>query len=143
METIKFRGKRVDNSDWVYGVPYFLNIIEDEPEDCVNKACIIAGVDWDGLCGFMSPENKAFIEVITETVGQYTGLKDKNAKEIYSGDLIKSNDLIGHVKYHGCAFMIEWHDDVYADLLGWEDFKHGKLSGGSEYQIIANIHENK
>jgi hypothetical protein len=73
MEIIKFRGKRVDNGDWVYGVPYFLNIIEDEPEDCVNKACIITGVDWDGLCGFMSPENKAFIEVIPETVEIQTG----------------------------------------------------------------------
>jgi len=126
METIKFRGLRANGKGWVYG-----DLIQYGERKSIRV--------------FVPKKLELPQEyiVIPGTVGQYTGLKDKNGKEIYSGDLIKLNDLIGHVKYHGCAFMIEWHDDLYADLLGWEDFKHGKLSDGSEYQIIGNIHEKK
>ena len=64
MREIKFRGKRIDNGEWIYG--YYFKSWE--------KAYILWGTTND-------IPNK--IEVIPETVGQFTGLKDKNGVEIY------------------------------------------------------------
>jgi hypothetical protein len=145
METIYFRGLRADGKGWAYGVPYFLNIIEDEPEDCVNKACIITGVDWDGLCGFMSPENSAFIEVIPGTVGQfndyhkcYEGDKvmftwEEDAK---GGDLQSSDAYIERKEFGVCV----WHNQGFQ----FKNEKTGKFisfPAKATVNVIGNIHE--
>lgn len=73
----------------------------------------------------------------------WSGLTDKNGKEIYEGDIILVNGLNGFIKYLGCSFMIEWiGTDVYSDLLGWDNYKTGKISEGTDYEIIGNIYEN-
>ena len=75
---------------------------------------------------------------------QYTGLKDKNGKEIYEGDILTYDERIrGFVKYIGCSFIIEWVGiDTYSDLLGWDNWRSGKTSDGSKYEVIGNIYQN-
>lgn len=103
---IKFRGKRIDNGEWVYGVPLFNNMDEDDPEDSINVACIITGCEWNGLQGFVSPSNDAFIEVVPETIGQFVG-KFSNGDEIYINDLIKHGETVRIVEFRdGNTFLI-------------------------------------
>lgn len=117
--TIKFRGKRLDNGEWVYG--YFYTI--QEIEHYILQPCALGVLHT---------------EVIPETVGQFTGLFDKNGKEIYEGDIIKGFDIIIEVWYsedRACfiAEMKEPQNDM-VDILGGYDTQR--------MEIIGNIYDN-
>jgi hypothetical protein len=93
MKTNKFQGFKIDAKGWITGVPYLLNTKEEDPEDCVNKACIITGADWDGTCGFMSPDNRCFVEVFPDSIGQYVNFNDIHNIELFEKDIISYEKL--------------------------------------------------
>lgn len=124
---IKFRGKRLDNGEWVYGY-----LCED-----MNGDFSIQQIVHKVENGWAIPHRNFFSA--PDTVGQYTGLKDKNGREIYEGDIISARGIILTVKYIGGVFFacnVDSNIDKYPlyILCEWEN--------ESGCEIIGNIHDN-
>lgn len=123
---IKFRGKRLDN----------------DPQTGPSDGWVHGFYEQDWYIGKMRHFIKScpcVWEIDPNTVGQYTGLKDKNGREIYEGDIISARGIILTVKYIGGVFFacnVDSNIDKYPlyILCEWEN--------ESGCEIIGNIHNN-
>lgn len=153
MREIIFKGKRMDNGEWVYGS---LFVGFKKSYICPEA---IAMYNFDGaLC------LGGFIEVDPSTVGQYTGLIDKNGVNIFEGDIVDLFGMKGKVVQECGAFGIGFMKTIDYDLLEskipfnnsanfcfndnfislWEVFWNYEQDDNPLYEveIIGNVHDN-
>lgn len=128
MRDILFRGKRLDNGAWVYG-----SLLQVE---CENGSIVTAIFDRKYYGGDA--------EVRSSTVGQYTGMRDKNGKRIFEGDMVSTDIERPYliVEFREGCFMFNCNDggeDYYDIMLPILKDPQSVYEYG---EVIGNIHDN-
>lgn len=110
MRHIIFRGIEIKSREWVYGA-------------------YVPAMDEDACDSIIDEQGEQHI-VFSNTVGQYTGLQDKNGKKIFEGDILSDGAFTYEVRYKGTGFVTILDGHVYT-----MDTRPTKI-------VIGNIHDN-
>ena len=137
MRKILFRGKRVDDGEWASGYylckkrPYFK-----------DKGVNLEHLIWRNL-EIENGDYKQFVDTIMtasvvdpETIGQYTGLTDKNGRKIFEGDIVWNS-------YNEDYGKVEWDNDTARFIITCSTFTVNFNSVWSEeLEIVGNVYDN-
>ena len=125
-----FRGFDPNMKEWVYGS--YLHT-DTNINECLNRrpireihsiVCYFSG-DWN--MGGWSP-----VDVLPETVGQFTGLTDKNGTKIFEGDFVRADS--------DAVQKVEYRSDMAMFVLRFE--KGASMNLISDCEVVGNIHDN-
>ena len=121
MREILFRGKRKDNGKWVEG-HYGEYYSGKEKVSCIS-------ISKETISGSL------YYDVIPETVGQYTGLTDKNGSKIFEGDILHAAQ--GN-------FVVRWSESICSFVAGEKERMRPCMNSGTMKccEVIGNIHDN-
>ena len=134
MRVIKFRGQRTETKEWICGdlahiynrIPcimpeWCMSSVPDDEEMKRNKEMLLGG----------------FMEVIPETVGEFTGLHDKHGKEIYEGDILKEE-----CELEDYFHVVEWGSGTFVLNENYRGDYSPIYLHYHEYEVVGNIHDN-
>lgn len=140
MRKITFRGKRTDNGEWVSsGNLLHFNENNEYYIPAINGKCVCTHDDSDNI---IACNETLFCKVIPETVGQYTGLTDKNGNKIFEGDIIQFDYKGENLGVNGKASVV-FQNGKFGVLWGWhKEFVCLDGFANTTLEIIGNIHDN-
>ena len=118
MRDIIFRGKREDNGEWI-----------TESETYIK--------DGDGT--WLSDESHDVVKVIPETVGEFTGVTDKNDRKIFERDIVKRGDRIWIIEYGVKYAQFVMKTFTERGVFWTRSFD---LIPSEWCEVIGNIHDN-
>lgn len=123
MNEILFRGKRINNGEWVEG--YFVNLWL---------------MHYQKHQPIITDNNAVSYDVDPSTVGQYTGLTDKKGKKIFEGDIVKTDKFSEPNKQYIIKYDLQFGAFIGQDRYNLYFVTFDGDSG--EFEVIGNIHDN-
>lgn len=149
MREILFRGKRINNSEWVYGFLY-----ETEKSSSYNAESYILEkerltINYKCVEGITT--HIPFVQVTPDTVGQFTGVTDKNGKKIFEGDICTINFLTISGKVNRREnYKCEFYEGKFCFVSDngkfrcWYSEKEYIYEGAcrNNIEVVGNIHDN-